>query len=71
MDYLEHCKTSRGLSKNTMRGYTDMANNYIIPHLGDFLLVELTPIQLEEFFKLISGHEDIFYGTNTEVLLDK
>ena len=51
MDYLEHCKTSRGLSKNTMRGYTDMANNYIIPHLGDCLMVELTPIQLEEFFK--------------------
>lgn len=26
-------------------------------------------IRLEEFFKLISGHEDIFYGTNKEVLL--
>ena len=25
--------------------------------------------RLEEFFKLISGHDDIFYGTNTEVLL--
>ena len=25
--------------------------------------------RLEEFFKLISGHEDIFYGTNREVLL--
>ena len=26
-------------------------------------------IKLEEFFKLISNKEDIFYGTNTEVLL--
>ena len=26
-------------------------------------------VKLEEFFKLISGHDDIFYGTNTEVLL--
>ena len=26
-------------------------------------------VQLEEFFQLISGHDDIFYGTNTEVLL--
>lgn len=26
-------------------------------------------IQLEEFFKLISGHSDIFYGTNNEILL--
>ena len=26
-------------------------------------------IRLEEFFKLISGHKDIFYGTNKEVLL--
>ena len=26
-------------------------------------------VKLEEFFKLISGKEDVFYGTNTEVLL--
>ena len=26
-------------------------------------------VKLEEFFKLISGHDDIFYGTNAEVLL--
>ena len=26
-------------------------------------------VRLEEFFKLISGHEDIYYGTNKEVLL--
>ena len=26
-------------------------------------------VKLEEFFKLISGREDIFYGTNREVLL--
>ena len=26
-------------------------------------------IRLEEFFKLISGKDDIFYGTNTQVLL--
>ena len=25
--------------------------------------------RVEEFFKLISGHEDIFYGTNAQVLL--
>ena len=25
--------------------------------------------QFEEFCKMISGREDIFYGTNTEVLL--
>ncbi len=27
--------------------------------------------KLEEFFKLISGREDIFYGTNKEVLEDR
>lgn len=27
-------------------------------------------MKLEEFFKLVSGKEDIFYGTNKEVLLD-
>ena len=27
--------------------------------------------RLEEFFQLISGHDDIFYGTNREVLLPK
>ena len=27
-------------------------------------------VRLEEFFKLISGRDDIFYGTNKEVLLD-
>ena len=26
-------------------------------------------IKLEEFFKLIAGRDDIFYGTNKEVLL--
>ena len=26
-------------------------------------------VRLEEFFKLISGHGDIFYGTNAEVLI--
>ena len=26
-------------------------------------------VKLEEFFKLISGRDDIFYGTNKEVLL--
>ena len=25
--------------------------------------------KLEEFFRLISGHDDIFYGTNAQVLL--
>ena len=27
--------------------------------------------QMEEFCRIISGHEDIFYGTNCQVLLDK
>ena len=27
--------------------------------------------RFEEFCKLISGHDDIFYGNNTEVLLAK
>jgi hypothetical protein len=26
-------------------------------------------IKLDEFFKLVSGREDIFYGTNKEILL--
>lgn len=26
-------------------------------------------VRLEEFFKLISGHDDIYYGTNKEILL--
>lgn len=26
-------------------------------------------VKLEEFFQLISGHDDVFYGTNREVLL--
>ena len=27
-------------------------------------------VKPEEFFKLVSGKDDIFYGTNKEVLLD-
>ena len=50
-DFLEYCRTNKRLSKTTLRGYTDMANNRLIPYLGDCLMVELTPYQIEEFFK--------------------
>lgn len=50
-DFLEYCRTSKSLFKTTLRGYTDMANNRLIPYLGDCLMVELTPYQIEEFFK--------------------
>ena len=44
---------------------------YIWGHAYEMDYDSLNWHKLEEFFKLISGHEDIFYGTNTEVLLDK
>ena len=50
-DFLEYCRTNKSLSKTTLRGYTDMANNRLIPYLGDCLMIELTPYQIEEFFK--------------------
>ena len=39
-------------------------HSYEMDYEGDYW------IKLEEFFKLISGRNDIFYGTNKEVLLD-
>ena len=39
-------------------------HSYEMDYEGDYW------IRLEEFFKLISGRNDIFYGTNKEVLLD-
>lgn len=42
---------------------------YIWGHAYEMDLMPDYWIKLEEFFKLISGRNDIFYGTNTEVLL--
>lgn len=50
-DYLEYCKESKSLSRTTMRGYSDIVKNRLDPELGDYLMTELTPYQLEEFFK--------------------
>ena len=44
---------------------------YIWGHAYEMDYDSLNWHRLEEFFKLISGREDIFYGTNTEVLLGK
>ena len=44
---------------------------YIWGHTFEMDYDSLNWHRLEEFFKLISGHDDIFYGTNTEVLLGK
>lgn len=43
---------------------------YIWGHAYEFDIAN-TWAKMEEFCKLISGHEDIFYGTNTEVLLNR
>ena len=42
---------------------------YIWGHAFEMDYDSLNWYRLEEFFKLISGRDDIFYGTNTEVLL--
>ena len=39
-------------------------HSYEMDYEGDYW------VKLEEFFKLVSGKDDIFYGTNKEVLLD-
>ena len=44
---------------------------YIWGHTFEMDYDSLNWHRLEEFFKLISGHDDIFYGTNSEVLLGK
>ena len=44
---------------------------YIWGHTFEMDYDSLNWHRLEEFFRLISGHDDIFYGTNTEVLLGK
>ena len=41
---------------------------YIWGHSYEFDM-ENTWAQFEEFCKFISGHDDIFYGTNKEILL--
>ncbi len=42
---------------------------YIWGHSYEMDFAAENRAKLEEFFKLISGHDDIFYGTNREVLL--
>ena len=42
---------------------------YIWGHSFEMDLASENWVRLEEFFKLISGRDDIFYGTNKEVLL--
>ena len=42
---------------------------YIWGHSFEMDLASENWVRLEEFFKLISGRNDIFYGTNKEVLL--
>jgi hypothetical protein len=41
---------------------------YVWGHSYEFDFVE-NWAEFEEFCKLMSGHDDIFYGTNKEVLL--
>ena len=43
---------------------------YIWSHAHEFD-IRNTWGEVEEFCRLISGHDDVFYGTNTEVLLSK
>ena len=43
---------------------------YIWSHAYEFDIHD-TWGEVEEFCRLISGHDDVFYGTNTEVLLSK
>ena len=42
---------------------------YIWGHSYELDLEPDSYVKLEEFFKLISGKDDILYGTNKEVLL--
>ena len=42
---------------------------YVWGHAFEMDYDSLNWHRLEEFFKLISGRDDIFYGTNKEVLL--
>lgn len=42
---------------------------YILGHSYEMDYEEDYYVKLEEFFKLISGKKDIFYGTNMEVFL--
>ena len=41
---------------------------YIWGHAYEFDVMEITWERLESFCKLISGKDDVFYGTNKEVL---
>jgi hypothetical protein len=42
---------------------------YIWGHSYEMDLAPENRVKLEEFFRLISGRDDIFYGTGREVLL--
>ncbi|MBE6584788.1 MAG: polysaccharide deacetylase [Ruminococcaceae bacterium] len=42
---------------------------YIWGHTYEMDFASDNWVKMEEFFKLISGHDDIFYGTNKDVLL--
>lgn len=42
---------------------------YIWGHSYEMDIDSRNWVRLEEFFELVSGHKDIFYGTNREVLL--
>ena len=42
---------------------------YIWGHAYEFDIYPERWAQFEEFLKMLSGHDDIFYGTNKEVLL--
>ena len=42
---------------------------YIWGHTYDMNIVNDYWVKVEEFFKFISNRDDIFYGTNKEVLL--
>ena len=44
---------------------------YIWGHSFEIDLGDISKTKFEEFCKMISGKKDIFYGTNTQVLLDR
>ena len=65
----------RGIMQELAEKFIDAAPNkpqifYIWGHSYEFD-IENTWDKFEEFCKYISGRDDIFYGTNTQVLLGK
>lgn len=47
--WLDNCR-QQGLSPNTVRGYTVNMENHVIPCLGDTLLTQLKPTDLEKLY---------------------